>query len=46
MENCVAPDLDEFDVLLEVVLSLVRVFFFPAVKSMQKILADDTSVCV
>ena len=27
MENCVAPDLDEFDVLLEVVLSLVRVFF-------------------
>ena len=25
MENCVAPGLDEFDVLLEVVLSLVRV---------------------
>ena len=25
MENCVAPCLDEFDVLLEVVLSLVRV---------------------
>ena len=24
MENCVAPGLDEFDVLLEVVLSLVR----------------------
>ena len=27
MENCVAPGLDEFDVLLEVVLSLVRVWF-------------------
>ena len=26
MENCVAPGLDEFDVLLEVVLSLVRVY--------------------
>ena len=25
MENCVAPGLDEFDVLLEVVLSLARV---------------------
>ena len=25
MENCVAPGLDEFDVLLEVVVSLVRV---------------------
>ena len=25
MENCVAPGLDEFDVLLEIVLSLVRV---------------------
>ena len=25
MENCVAPGLDEFDVLLEVVLSLLRV---------------------
>ena len=25
MENCVAPGLDEFDVLLDVVLSLVRV---------------------
>ena len=25
MENCVAPGLDKFDVLLEVVLSLVRV---------------------
>ena len=25
MENCVAPGLDEFDVLSEVVLSLVRV---------------------
>ena len=25
MENCVAPGLDAFDVLLEVVLSLVRV---------------------
>ena len=25
MENCVAPGLDEFDVLLEVILSLVRV---------------------
>ena len=25
MENCVAPGLDDFDVLLEVVLSLVRV---------------------
>ena len=25
MENCVVPGLDEFDVLLEVVLSLVRV---------------------
>ena len=25
MENCVAPGLDEFDVLLKVVLSLVRV---------------------
>ena len=25
MENCVAPGLDEFDVLLQVVLSLVRV---------------------
>ena len=25
MENCVAPGLDEFDVLLEVVLSLVSV---------------------
>ena len=25
MENCVAPGLDEFNVLLEVVLSLVRV---------------------
>ena len=25
MENCVAPGLEEFDVLLEVVLSLVRV---------------------
>ena len=28
MENCVAPGLDEFDVLLEVVLSLVRVVFW------------------
>ena len=27
MENCVAPGVDEFDVLLEVVLSLVRVQF-------------------
>ena len=27
MEKCVAPGLDEFDVLLEVVLSLVRVLF-------------------
>ena len=27
MENCVAPGLDEFDVLLEVVLSLVRVSY-------------------
>ena len=27
MENCVAPGLDEFDVLLEVVLSLVRVLW-------------------
>ena len=27
MENCVTPGLDEFDVLLEVVLSLVRVNF-------------------
>ena len=26
MENCVTPGLDEFDVLLEVVLSLVRVY--------------------
>ena len=25
MENCVAPGSDEFDILLEVVLSLVRV---------------------
>ena len=27
MENCVAPGLDGFDVLLEVVLSLVRVSY-------------------
>ena len=27
MENCVAPGLDAFDVLLEVVLSLVRVAY-------------------
>ena len=27
MENCVAPGLDEFDVLLEVVVSLVRVLW-------------------
>ena len=27
MENCVAPGVDEFDVLLEVVLPLVRVRF-------------------
>ena len=28
MENCVTPGLDEFDVLLEVILSLVRVTYF------------------
>ena len=26
MENCVAPGLDKFDILLETVLSLVRVY--------------------
>ena len=28
MENCVAPGLDAFDVLLEIVLSLVRVLLW------------------